>query len=394
MEDSHICGLVGIAGKIGANEEKAFKTMLFLDELRGKHSTGVAFLQGYNEKPEFKVVKAAQRGAEFVENKVFTTALARKNYVLIGHNRYATQGAIVDENAHPFEFENVIGAHNGSLAWGWKTSFHDSEKRVVDSEAIYSEVNHSDAATMWPKLKGAAALTWLDKRDNSLHFLRNKERPLFFATANKGETIVWASEPWMIHVGCGRENITLDKNPVEVAIDTEYVFNISMKAGHKISVTRNPVQAYVAPKWEPYKRSYYESSVDDYQGKRWLEKEGVKEGDTVPFVVTKIVDYMEGGLQKARLDCETLTGCPMFIYNIDAILYDDLLLEMWEATGLIYEGVIKYSSYSGFIGTIATVKSTMVTVDELEELTQEDDSLENEIKLLAASLGDGGGKLH
>lgn len=389
-----MCGLVGIAGKIGANEEKAFKTMLFLDELRGKHSTGVAFLQGYNEKPEFKVVKLAQRGAEFVDNKEFTTALARKNYVLIGHNRYATQGAIVDENAHPFEFQNVIGAHNGSLAWGWKTSFHDSLNRVVDSEAIYSEVNHSDAATMWPKLKGAAALTWLDKRDNSLHFLRNKERPLFFTTANKGETIIWASEPWMIHVSCGRENVVIDKNPVEVAINTEYVFDISMKAGHKISVTRNPVQAYIAPKWEPYKRSYYESSIDDYSGKRWLEKEGAKEGDTIPFVVLKIVDYMEGGLQKARLECETLTGCPMFIYNIDSILYDDLLLEMWEAQGLIYEGVMKYSSYSGFIGSIDTVKSTMVTVDELEQMEEEKESLEDEIKLLAASLGESNGKLH
>ncbi len=393
-----MCGLVGIAGKIGVNEEKAFKTMLFLDELRGKHSTGVAFMQGYNEKPEFKVVKAAVRGSEFVELKDFTQALARKNYVLIGHNRFATQGAIVQENSHPFEFENVIGAHNGSLKWGWKTAFHDSLNRVVDSEAIYSELNHSDAQGVWEKLNGAAALTWLDKTDNTVRFLRNKERPLFYTTANKGETLVWASEPWMIHVAFGREGIALDKNPVEVAINTEYVFDIKMKLGHKISVTRNAVKEYVAPKWTPSTTSYYSGSsdIDDYQGKRWLKQEGIKEGEEVEFTVTKVTDYLEGNIQKARLTCETLKGCPLFIYNIDSLEYSALLDEMWQFEDCVFVGTVKYSSYSGFIAQISSVRNTYFTVQEIAEAEEADEKeeLEKEIKLLAASLGEKGEKLH
>jgi len=401
-----LCGMVGFAGKIGVNEEKAFKTMLFLDELRGKHSTGVAFMQGFNEKPEFKVVKEAVRGAEFVEKKEFTQALARKSYVLIGHNRWATQGAINAENAHPFEFDNIIGAHNGSLKWGWKEAFHDSFKREVDSEALYAELNHSNTQAMWEKLNGAAALTWLDKRDNTVHFLRNKERPLFWATANKGETLVWASEPWMIHVGCGREGVELDKNPVEVAVDTEYVFDVKMKWGHKLSVVRNPVVAYVAPKWEPPKRSYNASSdIDDYHGKRWLEAEGVKEGDVVEFIVTRVHDYVETstGAQKARLTCETLKGTPLFIYNIDSLANEQLLDEMWNLDHCVFSAKLKHSSYSGFICTIDTVLNTYFSLEDIAEAERADaveeeerKKLSEEIKLLAASLGedDGKAKLH
>lgn len=399
-----MCGLVGFAGKIGANEEKAFKTMLFFDELRGQHSTGVAFMQGYNEKPEFKVVKEAMRGATFIEHKEFTQTLARKNYILIGHNRFATAGAIVQENSHPFEFEHVIGAHNGSLKFGWKTAFHDSLQREVDSEALYSELNHTDTATMWGKLNGAAALTWLDKRDNTLHFLRNKERPLFYATANKGETIVWSSEPWMIHVACGRNGIDLDRNPVEVAENTEYVFNVKMKLGHKVTVKRNPVVAYVAPKWEyskPYNSGYSYHS-DDVNGDEWLRKEGVKEGDEIEFTIVRVIDYLEQGSSaaRARVVGETLAGTPVNIYNIDSLQYDDLLLQMWEYEGAIFKAPIKYSSYSGFICQIASVENTYGTLDDLareaeEAKKKEGEELESEIKLLAASLGeDKGEKLH
>ncbi len=392
-----MCGLVGIAGKIGANEEKAFKTMLFLDTLRGKHSTGVASLHGYNQKPEFSVVKDSVSGPEFIEKKEFTQLLAKKSYILLGHNRFATQGAIVPENAHPFEFDNVIGAHNGSLAFGWKTAFHDSTHRVVDSEAVYSEMNHSDGATTWGKLNGAATLTWIDKRDNTLHFLRNKERPLFYTTANKGETLLWASEPWMIHVAAGREQVELDENPREVAINTQYTFDIKMVAGHKISVTREAVAAYVPPKWEPKKAyDYYGAGSDDWQGKKWLDKEGIKEGEEVEFTVDKIHDYMESGMQRARITGTTLLGTPVTLYHVDSIQYDALLSEMWEFEGCVFRGVAKYGQHNGLILTVASVVNTYYTLADLAEAQAklEAEQLDKEIKLLAASLGEGDGKIH
>ncbi|WP_236489813.1 hypothetical protein, partial [Escherichia coli] len=81
----------------------------------------------------------------------------------------------------------------------------------MDSQAAFSELNQNGVASLWGKLNGAAALTWIDKTDNTVNFLRNKERPLWFTTANKGRTLVWASEFWMIHVACGRQDLKLDE---------------------------------------------------------------------------------------------------------------------------------------------------------------------------------------
>ena len=94
------------------------------------------------------------------------------------------------ENAHPFEFSHIIGAHNGSL--NSQYNLFEQDKYDVDSQAAFSELNQNGVTSLWGKLNGAADLTWIDKRDNTVHFLRNKERPLWFATANKGRTLIWA----------------------------------------------------------------------------------------------------------------------------------------------------------------------------------------------------------
>jgi predicted glutamine amidotransferase len=36
-------------------------------------------------------------------------------WFIVGHTRYGTRGANVDENSHPFKYGNVIGAHNGII---------------------------------------------------------------------------------------------------------------------------------------------------------------------------------------------------------------------------------------------------------------------------------------
>lgn len=397
-----MCGLIGIAGNITFKEEKVFKTLLALDVIRGKHSTGFASLHGTLAKPEYSVVKDKYNAIDFMDSQPFTTLMAKKHWVLMGHNRHATQGAIVKENAHPFEFDNVIGAHNGSLLSGWKSAFHDSFNRVVDSEALYSEMNHTDAATTWPKVNGAAALTWMDKRDNTLHFLRNDQRPLFFTTLNKGETLIWASEPWMIHVATGREGLEIDKNPREVVINQHYTFPIELKAGQKITYTTEKVEAYVAPKWEP--KSYpsygnYSSRYDDYDdGSEWLTKEGVKLGEEVEFTVESINDRIDMGKQVAHVYGKTLAGTPIRMFSVDSLMYENLLLEMWEYEGMVFRGAVKYTTYTGLIIDVKTAECTKYTEQDIQaaedKLKDEKAQLDKEIKLLAASLDGSDKKLH
>lgn len=358
-----MCGLIGLAGNITFKEEKIFTTLLMLDVIRGKHSTGVASLHKDINTPVVKVVKDKLNAVDFMDLASFRTLMWKKHYILMGHNRWATKGAIVQENAHPFEFDNIVGAHNGSL--NSQLSFHEGNRFAVDSQALYSELNHSDAATMWSKTNGAAALSWIDKRDNSLNFLRNKERPLWFTTINKGETLVWASEHWMIHVACSREGFALDEAPREVALNTLYTFPIEMKIGAKITYNRTEVEPYVAPKWEsrPYSRTY-DSYAND--GKKHLEMEGAKEGDEVEFTISKIRDYMDNGSQRASIEGDTLKKNPVRIYHIDSIQYDDLLLEMWETDGMVFTGKIKWGTYAGLVLDVTTIKCTGYTLEDIE----------------------------
>ena len=39
-----MCGLIGVAGKIGIKENRAFQYLIQLDVIRGPHSTGICFV--------------------------------------------------------------------------------------------------------------------------------------------------------------------------------------------------------------------------------------------------------------------------------------------------------------------------------------------------------------
>lgn len=393
-----MCGLVGLAGNIGFKEEKVFKTMLMLDVLRGKHSTGVASMHVNAGKMAFGVVKDSVNAVEFVDTQPFTSLMAKKHYALLGHNRYATRGAIIPENSHPFEFEHLIGAHNGSLVSQYQ--LHNQAQYAVDSQALYSEFNENGAAEGWGKVNGAAALTWIDKRDNSVNFLRNKDRPLFFTFLNKGETIIWASEPWMIHVACGREDVKIDSNPREVAINTIYKFNIQNKVGHKIDFTREEVKAYI-PKsysgWGTYStRSYNDNDYlirQEEAVKKLLESEGVKEGQEVEFTVEKINDYNSTDIRghsapRADICGKTMKGNDIRIYSVDTIEHEDLIMDMWEVEGAVFRATVKCGSTVGLILNIGTCESTGYTLDDLgddalaalDSLAEEEKKKEEEIK--------------
>ena len=103
-------------GSLGANEEKAFKFLLELDTTRGPHSTGVFI--GVRTPTQFmtnKLIKSLGTPWDLYNKPEWKTALHGMNKVLIGHNRYATRGAVSELNAHPFEFGRVVGAHNGTI---------------------------------------------------------------------------------------------------------------------------------------------------------------------------------------------------------------------------------------------------------------------------------------
>lgn len=128
------------------------------------------------------------------------------------HVRAATKGAINKDNAHPYEFDDFIAAHNGTL----KDKKYDHEEKTdsflffkafqekleQDKESNFDEMLADHINTL--ETGGAYAITMLNKYNRCMYFLRNNARPLFVAINRKRSVIYWASERWMLSGVLGR----------------------------------------------------------------------------------------------------------------------------------------------------------------------------------------------
>lgn len=218
-----MCGLVGAAGPLTGKHEKAVKQMLIFDSIRGEDSTGVAVV---NRKGD-EIILAKQVGDPFqlFYTKQFELAFKRVNKVIIGHNRYATQGKVNRQNAHPYEFDSLVGAHNGTLTS--KYCLVDATRFDVDSENLYHHIDKKGLRDALDNMTGAWALVWWDKHEEEIKFLRNKERPLYLCNSDDG-VLFWASEPWMLSVALNRNEIK-HTEPKLIPEDQLYSFYVDEK---------------------------------------------------------------------------------------------------------------------------------------------------------------------
>lgn len=195
-----MCGLVAVINKMsyGFTKEQCaiFDTLLFIDQLRGMHSTGSFLVDNTNQ---MQWIKEASNATDFRQTKVYhdhLNAAFKSGSALVGHNRHATKGEISDVNAHPFTVDDRITLiHNGTL-YGDHKKLADTE---VDSHAIAHVIhnNGDDVEKALRELTGAYALIWHDYKNQTLNFVRNSQRPLFWIETPT--TWIWSSEPSMLN---------------------------------------------------------------------------------------------------------------------------------------------------------------------------------------------------
>lgn len=214
-----MCGLCGVLSTtISDTEFEKFCQLFHVSSLRGEHSSGV-FSVKEQDKGKGKTLHSVRYLKSVGSSGWFTEAYWKQlkesihdsssTVLVAGHCRHATRGSVSNANAHPFNFSNIIGMHNGTLVdnIGPKVPKPAHSKKgknwtppeETDSESFYRFLNDhtiEEALSELRPYQDAYAFVWYDKHKKTLNFIRNNKRPLWFAQI--GATLYWASEKEML----------------------------------------------------------------------------------------------------------------------------------------------------------------------------------------------------
>lgn len=235
-----MCGLIGIAGDTTGSWKDVFIELLLIDSVRGAHSTGAGFV--HRSSLDFKLAKEPGHPYNLFHNDDFDkyVGVSNPSKVIMGHNRFATIGEHTIANAHPFAFKHVMGMHNGTLDKFAIRDLHNSADYGTDSEAIFATINEIGIKKTMEVMTGAWALVWFDKRDDTINFLRNDRRPLYYCYSEDRCTLIWASEKEMLSYVLDRKNKKREGDEIFIVTkDMHYKWKVPIGCNTKFD---SPVQ--------------------------------------------------------------------------------------------------------------------------------------------------------
>jgi hypothetical protein len=256
-----MCGIVGVmsryANGLSLSQVDTFQEMLFVDQLRGRHGTGMFW---DTKKKKSNIIKGPIPSHEFLAcdnvQKAFKEIFQEASFI-VGHNRHATRGAHTFENTHPFRENHITLIHNGTL------HTHKHMKDVeVDSHAICHSMGEIGEIPTIEKLDGAFALVWFNSKDKTLNFIRNSERPLHLIETLGG---------WFFSSELGLAEWILKRNKLSISksemIETGLLYTYSVY-DHTLTTAqvkiKEPYDYYFKGnnKWEAKNQDYSRSTID------------------------------------------------------------------------------------------------------------------------------------
>ncbi len=384
-----MCGIVGVVGNIDYKAKKAFKDMIHMDILRGEHSVGIAAAR-LGGSSDFH--KRAMLPSDFFQLKKTKEVLDDlTNTCLIGHNRYATVGAVSNHTAHPFECGDLLGVHNGTLRL--RSSLLDFKDFAVDSENLYHNMANLGLQDTYDKLhqslQNAWSLAWMNNAAGTFHLLRNSERPMCYCLSKDRKAFFFASEWWMLEGALARNGIEHDT--VYITNEDElYTIKLPEAKGEAISfitkkMVRTPLPVEIKPAINKDTSQFSKSSAGDRQ--RLIKNLLSMKGSKVTFGVDCVPNPTQ---QTEHFDCHLVSddaiGAKIFLTSQD--------IKGNEAKAALHLRLT--TSYNYFKGTVKKVhfndNEPYVTLDwrTIEELKEDLSSLDfsDEVLDTTENLGD------
>lgn len=278
-----MCGIYGIAksptpytNKQLKVVKKVLREMAVDSESRGAHSSGIAKV-GANT----RIYKSLLPSSKFVDTKEYhdaVSSLKTDSYILLGHTRFATEGAIVKSNAHPFKVGDVVGAHNGCVYNISEMQSKLDKQCPVDSQLIFKSLNDNDnIQEAVQNFDADFALSFVKKNPMKLYLTREENRPLYVAYVPSLKTLFYASEDSFVEDALVKNGIS-DVDVYSLFKNTLYTFDTSKFDDIKTNVEKTKFK---------YDSRVYHYSLNNY-ATSWAQSE--QDDEWEPIIPQQYID--------------------------------------------------------------------------------------------------------